>query len=165
MRVPIRKGGKYSRNEQDPFLTLEKFNDLKLKLDQLKKKLPKAIAEVKRLSEMGDFSENAAYGLAKGRLRGMNQAILDLERQIKQAQIIKTVRNSSRVQLGNKVTVEVNGKQKEYLILGSVEANPENNIISYNSPIGVALFGRQVGEIVEYLAAGKRVECKIIKIQ
>jgi len=62
MRVPIRKPGKYTHLKPDPNLTEGKFNELKKKLERLKADQPDAIAEVRRLAEMGDFSENAAGG-------------------------------------------------------------------------------------------------------
>lgn len=165
MRTPIRKAGKYTGYKPDPFLTLGKLNEIKNKLRQLKQNLPLAIAEVKRLGEMGDFSENAAYAMAKGRLRGMNQRILELEDQLKQAQVIEPSKNSGKVQLGSRVTVEIEGEQKTYLILGSAETNPKENVISHRSPIGAALVGYQAGDRVTYLSAAKLVDCKILKIE
>ncbi|MFH0814829.1 MAG: hypothetical protein V1902_01950, partial [Candidatus Falkowbacteria bacterium] len=79
MRVPTRRAEKNIKNTFDPFITQTKFDELKIKLEKLKKSQPTAISEVQRLAEMGDFSENAAYQMAKGRLRGINQRILELE--------------------------------------------------------------------------------------
>jgi len=113
---------------------------------------------------MGDFSENAAYQMAKGRLRSLNQRIFDLEEQLKLAIIIKPSLNKNQVQLGDKVTVKMAGRQKTYLILGSSEINVKNNIISHNSPIGSALMGKKVGDTVKIQLANNEVEFKIIKI-
>ncbi len=164
MRVPIRKGGEFTRIIPDPYLTAGKFNELKEILKQLKASLPQAIEEVKRLAEMGDFSENAAYQMAKGRLRSLNQRLLDLEEQLKLAIIIKPSFNKNQVQLGDKVTVKTAGQQKTYLILGSSEINVKNHIISHNSPIGSALMGKKVSDIVKIQLANNEVEFKIIKI-
>ncbi len=60
--------------------------------------------------------------------------------------------------------MEVNGEQKEYLILGSAETNPKRNIISHNSPLGSTLIGRKVGDKVKVQLKEKEVEYKIIKI-
>src|SRR3990167_7487825 len=119
MRLPIRKPGKYARLKPDQYLTQAKYDELKAGLEKLKIRRPRAAEEVKRLAEMGDFSENAAYQIAKGRLRGMNQKILDMEEHLKRAVIIEPVKNSATVQLGSRVTVEVEGQQKTFLILGS----------------------------------------------
>jgi len=165
MRVPIRKPSKYTHLKPDPNLTEEKFNEIKNKLERLKKfSRPHAIEEVKRLAEMGDFSENTAYQMAKGRLRGINQTILDLEDHVKRAVIIAPMGNVETVQLGSKVTIEIGGIKKTYLILGSSETNPSEGVISHNSPIGSALMGAKVGDKVVIQLMKKRVECVIIKI-
>ena len=84
---------------------------------------------------------------------------------LKHANIIKTNLNTDKVRLGHKVTAEINGQEKTFQILGSSETNPGSGIISQNSPIGDALLGERVGEIVEIkLANGKTVTYKIIKI-
>ena len=122
-------------------------------------------AEVSRLAELGDFSENVEYQLAKGKLRGVNSIISKLENQIKNAVIIKPKNNTGIVQLGNKVTVLVQNQQKTYRILGSAETNPKKGIISQNSPLGIALLGKKVGDTVDIGFKEKIVEYKIIKIE
>jgi len=166
MRTPIRKPGKYTNLPRDPNLTAAKFDDLKQELERLKTvKQPRAILEVKRLAEMGDFSENAAYSIAKGRLRGINDRIVELTEYLKRTVIIQPSKNSGVVQLGSTVTVEINGRQKTYTILGSSETDPTSGVISHKSPVGAALMGRRVGDTVEIQLAGKRVEVKIVRIK
>lgn len=164
MRVPTRRSEKYPRPKPDPHLTEGKFNELKNKLEKLKKSRPYAIEEVKRLALMGDFSENFAYQMAKGRLRSINQRILEIEDHLNRAIIIKPVKNLETVQLGTKVTIEVFGRQETYLILGSSETNPSEGIISHNSPVGSALIGHKVGNVVKIKLVNKEIEYKIIKI-
>jgi len=164
MQTPKRKPGKYTNNKPDPYMTQGKFDELKNKLENLKKKQPFAASEVKRLALDGDFSENAAYQIAKGRLRGLNQRILDIENHLKNAMIIKPSK-TGRVCLGSQVTVEVNGKQKTYQILGSSETDPSRGIISHNSPIGSALINKKLGDIVKVKIKDKEVEYKIVKIK
>lgn len=175
MRLPIRKPEKYTHLKPGAHITEAKFNELEEKLAKLNAVRPSLAAEVKRLAEMGDFSENAAYQIAKGRLRGINQKILDIEDHLRRAVIIKPNKNTETVQLGHKVTIEVAGKpphqawrgdkQKTYLILGSTETNPQMGIISNSSPIGSALMGRKIGDKVKIKIAGVEVEYKIIKIK
>jgi|SRR3989344_2738430 len=165
MRVPIRKPGKYTHAKLDAHLTEEKFNELKRKLNHLKTvSHPQAAVEVTRLAEMGDFSENAAYQMAKGRLRGINNRILELEDLINRATLIKPAHNAKTVQLGSTVTVEMGDKQQRYVILGSAEANPAKGIISQHSPIGSALMEHAQGDIIALSLAKKRVTCRIISI-
>lgn len=164
MRVPIRKGGEFTNIIPDPNLTQEKFNELSDKLKRLKSQQPQAIQEVKRLAELGDFSENAAYQMAKGHLRGLNEKIFQLEEHLKAAVIIKPTGNNI-VQLGSKVTIEINGQQKTYLILGSSEIDLKKDIISHNSPIGSSLIGKKQGDVFKINIAAKEVKCAIIKIE
>ncbi len=165
MRVPIRKPGKYTHLKPDPNLTEAKLDELKKKLANLKAAQPEAAMEVKRLAELGDLSENAAYQIAKGRLRSINQRIIDLENHINSARLITRPEGNQVVQLGSEVVIEIRGEQKTYLILGSSETNPAQNIISHNSPIGSALMGHRVGEVVVINLKNGKVDCKIIKIK
>ncbi|MFA6215248.1 MAG: GreA/GreB family elongation factor [Patescibacteria group bacterium] len=165
MRVPIRKPGKYTHLKPDPCLTEEKFNELKDQLAKLKASQPAAADEVRRTAEMGDLSENAAYQIAKGRLRGINQRILDLQDHLNRVVIIKPAKNAEAVELGRRVTIEINGQQITYLILGSEETDPAQGIISHHSPIGSALMGKKTGDAVKINQKNKVIECRIIKVE
>jgi transcription elongation factor GreA len=165
MQTPQRKLGKYAHLKLDPNLTEEKYNELQNKLARLKKNHPAVAAEVKRLAEMGDFSENAAYQIAKGRLRGINQKILDIEDHLKRAVIISRPKNTGIVELGHKVTVETDRQKKTYLILGSSETDPQEGVISHNSPLGSALIGCRVGDIIKMNLKNREVEYKLVLIE
>ena len=165
MQVPRRKSGKYTHLKPDPHLTAAKFTELQDKLDRLKRvSRPPAIEEVRRLAELGDFSENAAYQLAKGRLRAINERILELEDHLKRAEIIEPTADTRTVQLGHRVTIRIAGQQKTYLILGSSETDPLRGVISHHSPIGAALIGRRVGDVVNINTKKQVIECQIVKI-
>jgi transcription elongation factor GreA len=103
--------------------------------------------------------------MAKGRLRGINQRILELEDHLKRAIIINPKEQSELVQLGSTVTINVDGRQKIYQILGSSETNPLTGIISHNSPLGSALLGHRVGDKIKIRGAKKEIEYQIIKIE
>jgi transcription elongation factor GreA len=165
MRVPIRKPGKYTHSKPDPHITMEKQLELRSSLEKLKIARPRAADEVQRLAADGDFSENAAYQYAKGRLRGINQRILDVEDQLRRAIIVQPQANTERVSLGHRVTVETAGRQKTYLILGSAETDPALGIISHLSPLGSALIGKCVRDCVKANLADRDVEYTIIKIE
>lgn len=165
MRTLDRKPGKFGQMKNDPLMTEAKFNELKKKLEGLKKSRPQAAAEVARLAELGDFSENVEYQLAKGRLRSINNRILTLETQLNQAEIIEKPRTSDIVGIGSTVVIERGEKEKTYQILGSSETDPTKGIISHTSPIGAALVGKKIGDKVKILLAnGKEIEYKIIEI-
>ncbi|MCD4694082.1 GreA/GreB family elongation factor [bacterium] len=166
MRVPIRKPGKYTHLKTDPNITEDKYIRLKNELKNLKEiKRPPAIREVKRLALLGDFSENAAYQIAKGKLRGINGRILKIEDRLIRAEIIKKPKGNKFVQLGHFVTIEKSGQEKTYQILGSSETKPGSGTISHLSPLGKSLMGKSIGDIAEIKLPEKSVKYKIIKIE
>lgn len=164
MQVPKRRGGKFTYIKPDPHMTEAKFDEFKKKLAELKAAQPRLAAEVHRLAQLGDLSENAGYQIAKGKLRGVNQKILELEDHLHKAVIIKP-QNTHTVQIGNKVVVEINGEEKTYTILGSSETDPFRGIISHSSPIGSALLGRRAGEIVTFKIKDAETTMRIIEIK
>jgi len=164
MRIPTRRND-FKGYAQDPHMTQSKFNELHDKLERLKKVTRlRLMKEVATHAENGDFSENAAYQIAKGKLRGVNDAIHYLEEHLKKA-IIISKNNSGRIDIGSTVTVEVNGKEKTFTILGSSEVDLSQNIISHSSPIGAALLGKGAGESVIILANDRKVIYKIIEVK
>lgn len=166
MRVPHRKAGKYSYIKIDPRITTKKLSELKSNLKKLKKEIqPKLAAEVKRLSLDGDFSENAAYQMAKGHLRSVNNKILKIEKQIAVADVIKIDKNNNSVQVGSIVSLKSNNKSLQYTILGSLETNPSKGVISYSSPLGKKLMQKKVGDNIEVKLGDKTITYKITKIQ
>lgn len=165
MQVPKRKPGKFSSVKPDPKITQKKHDELIAELEHLIKQRPDLSKEVQRLAAMGDFSENAGYQIAKGKLRGLNYHILEVEDHLRQAIIIGQPSDNNTVQLCNTVTFESNGKKQTYLILGSSETNPDKNIISHNSPLGSALMGHKVGDTVSIMIDNKEVKYKILKIE
>lgn len=151
--------------KRDPLLTQAKFSDLEKKLNHLiKVARPAAAAEVSRLAELGDFSENAEYQLAKGKLRGINSTILLIQSQLNLAEIILPNTQSEVVQIGHTVTFLMDGIEKTYRILGSSETSPRDGSISYLSPIGSALMGRRVGDNITITLASRVAHCVILKI-
>ncbi len=151
MQLPYRKPGKYTHQTRDNILSQQKFEALQKKLDRLYAERPAAAQEVSRLAEMGDFSENVEYQLAKGRLRGINQTILELEAQLNHAQIISPQQDNNRVQIGHTVTIMSDtAEQRSYTILGSAETNPAKGIISHTSPLGNLLLGKKLGETITF---------------
>ncbi len=165
MQIPYRKPGKFAQMKTDPLVTQEKFLELERKLDRLKNvSRPEAAAEVKRLAELGDFSENAEYQLAKGRLRGINSRMLSIEIQLKQVVVIEHQMNG-QVQVGSTVTITDGHKERTYQILGSTETKPGQGIISHNSPVGKALIGHEVGDRVCVRLANKEIEYRIVRVE
>ena len=123
-------------------------------------------AEIKSAKEEGDLSENSAYDeakLAQGFLEGRVQTI---EAQLRDAIIIDENGSSDRVRVGSKVTVDDEEFGEEtYHIVGSAEADPLEGRISNESPIGEALLGAKVGDVVKAATPGGEVVYKVLKIK
>jgi len=165
MRTLNRKSENNDQKPFDPFLLLGKSLEIEKKLKQLKEvSRPKLAQEVSCLAELGDFSENVEYQLAKGKLRRINAKIMILDNQLRQAEIIETPKQFDTIQIGHEVVVEVNGKKKNYQILGSYEADPTKGIISHSSPIGRALLGHIVGDMVKIKPVDREMEYRIVEI-
>ncbi|HZJ41431.1 MAG TPA: GreA/GreB family elongation factor [Patescibacteria group bacterium] len=165
MRVPIRGGDPRLFHKKDYYISPAKYRELEEKLKRMLIKRPIEAIEVKRLAEMGDFSENAGYQLAKGRLRGLNQRILDTEDMLKKAEIIEVNHIVETVQVGHFVTLESKNEKKTYQILGGSESNPNLGIISHLSPLGSALLNKKLNDVVRVGIPGKEKEYKIIMIK
>ena len=165
MQIPKRKAGKFANIPTDYNITKKKFDILKTRLKSLKNKQPEAIKDVERLALMGDFSENAAYQIAKGRLRSINYRIDEIEDFLKHAKIITPSSSTDIVQLGSIVTIENAKKQFVFQILGSSETDPAKGVISQNSPLGKALMGRRIREQIEIIQNNKTIKYEIVKIK
>lgn len=165
MRVPVRKGEIENFKAKDYSLSPAKYQEFKRNLARLLKRRPKEAREVKRLAEMGDFSENVGYQMAKGRLRGLNRKILELEDMIKKADIVIPNNNTNSVQIGHKVSLEIDGVSKMYTILGASESNPAAGVISASSPLGTALLNKKKNEEFDLEINGKNRHYHITKIE
>lgn len=163
----MRKAEKYRRQSRkdDQHITQAAFDQMQEKLERLEGSLPELASEVTRTQEMGDLSENAAYQEAKFTLRRTMGQIENLKQRLKTAIIIKKPASSDTVQIGSIVTIVVNGRQRQYEILGSLESDPTMGRISHLSPIGSALLKHQVGDRVEIKIQNQIVGYEIISIE
>jgi transcription elongation factor GreA len=165
MQTPYRKSDKIPRNKLDAKITDQKFQELTKTLDYLKNQIrPKLITEVKELSTTGDYSENAGYQSAKFKLRQTNSKIDKIEDILKRSDIITINGNNDKVEIGCTVEIEVDDKIKKYQILGSLETDPLNGLISYNSPLGSLLLNKKIGDVAETKINGKIKKYKIKNI-
>ena len=128
---------------------LKKLQD---ELEFLKTEGRSDIAEkIKVARGYGDLSENSEYDDAKNEQAKIEARIVELEAMLKNIEIIKDIKGAAKtVVVGVKVTVydEEFDEEEEYHVVGSTEADPANNKISDESPVGRALIGHKVGDIV-----------------
>ncbi|HEX6218953.1 MAG TPA: transcription elongation factor GreA [Sphingomicrobium sp.] len=112
---------------------------------------PEIVQAIEDARAHGDLSENAEYHAAKERQGQIEATIADIEDQLSRAIIIDpTTLSGNKVVFGATVTLaDEDDKKVKYQLVGQVEADARDGRISYNSPLGRALIGRQVGEDVE----------------
>ncbi len=112
---------------------------------------PAVVQAIEEARAHGDLSENAEYHAAKERQGQIEMAIADLEDKLSRALVIDpTALSGDKVVFGATVTlIDEDEKKVRYQLVGQTEANASVGRISYNSPLGRALIGRQVGEEVE----------------
>jgi transcription elongation factor GreA len=150
------------------YLTPEGKQKLETELQELETKGRKELAErLKHAISMGDLSENADYHKAKedqGFLEGRIQEIKSI---LHHSEIIEQRSKYQEVDIGAQVTIqEENLEPETYHLVGRNEADPRNGRISHESPIGKALLGHKVGEMVEaHLPNGSAVQFKILAIE
>lgn len=127
------------------FFTQEGLNKLDFEIKVLEQSKPYLISELQKASELGDRSENAAYRVAKSKLRQTASRLAYLNK-IKLFAVAVYPLNKNCVAIGHTVKILKDGKEITYKIVGSHEADPANGKISYLSPIGTALINRRVQE-------------------
>jgi transcription elongation factor GreA len=152
---------------QETFLTPEGYKKLEEELEYLKNvRRPEVAAAIHEAKMDGDVSENAGYEEAKRQQGFLEGRIITVETMLRNAVLIETNGASDTVILGSRVTVVEDGFDPEtYTIVGSAEANPGDGRISNESPLGKALMGHRVGDLVSFKAPGGTVEMKLISIE
>jgi transcription elongation factor GreA len=130
---------------------------------------PSVIKEIEIALGHGDLSENAEYTYAKEKQALIETRIRDLQDRISSSEIIDISNRPTpdRVVFGVHVTIQDldTDETKNYQLLGQDEADIANGIISVDSPVGKALIGREVGDVVEVRTPNGVRECEIIDIK
>jgi transcription elongation factor GreA len=147
-------------------LTREGLAELKREYDEIvNSKRPVAVKRLADARELGDLSENSEYAAAKQDLSFMDGRILELEEILHNAKLITNNHAKNMVDVGCHVTITVDGKKEEFMLVGEWEADPKEKKISHESPLGKALMGKKVGEQVEVEAPAGKVMYKILSIE
>src|SRR6185312_3281144 len=148
--------GQEARSVKEVILTPEGFEKLKREIDFLQNDKRREVAERIRIArEFGDIAENAEYDDAKNEQAMLEHKIMQLEERLLSARVItKKEISKDTVSVGATVRVKNMDANKtfEYHIVGSAEANPSENKLSNESPVGKAIMGRKKGDTVEVAA-------------
>ncbi len=155
---------------RDVVLTREGYDKLIHEIEILRTDKRREVAErIKEAREFGDISENAEYDHAKNEQAMLEARISQLEDKLRSATIVDN-RNieTDVVSVGSRVRVkdQKSGKSLAYQIVGSAEADPSENKLSNESPVGRALLGRKRGDLVTVaVPRGPSRKLKITKIE
>ncbi len=149
-------------------MTKEGYEKLKQELDRIiKVERPKNIKDIEEARAHGDLSENAEYHAAKERQGHLDAKKRELEGKLANAQIIDISKLSNeKVVFGSTVLLADtdSGETKKYTLVGQEEADLKKGKISVQSPVGRALIGHKVGDVVTIKTPAKTVEYEIQEI-
>lgn len=152
--------------KKEIFLTPEGFLEIENELNDLKlNKRPEVIQALQEARALGDLSENADYDAARNEQARLEARIKELDYMVERAKIVDNP-NKNVVTVGTTVTIDYvdDDESVEYKVVGSLEADPFNNKISNESPIGSAIMNRKVGEIISVDSPNGAYKVKINKI-
>jgi len=155
--------------EKKTILTYEGLRKLEEELHDLKVNKRKEVAQkIKEAREQGDLSENAEYDAAKDEQRDIEARIEEIDKILKNAEVVlEDEVDVNEINIGCKVRILDMEMQEEltYKIVGSTEANSLKGKISNESPLGRALLGKKVGDVVDVETHGGVIQYKILEIQ
>lgn len=130
-------------------ITQDGKKELEIELTTLKSRRGEIADKIAEARDFGDLSENAEYDSAREEQGIVESRIAEIEDILLNADII-TTKNNTHVHVGSNVSLKSNkGKSVNYIVVGPVEADPIDGKISDESPLGLALMGKAVGEVAE----------------
>lgn len=154
---------------KDVFLTPKGYEELEKRLEYLKVIRRREVAEkIKIAREFGDITENAEYDSAKEEQAMIEGEIFEIERKLRSAKIINEDDvDTSSVNVGCTITLFDFDFSEEitYKIVGTTEADPANNMISNESPVGKAALGKHKGDVIVVDTPGGKSKFKILDIK
>ena len=154
--------------EKEVILTSEGLAKLEQELELLKGVKRREVAErIKQAIEFGDISENSEYEDAKNEQAFIEGRIITLEKMLRNAKLIEPMENDTNtVYIGAKIMLKdmEYGDEFEYTVVGSAEADPLKNKISFESPVGKAILGQNKGDTVEVVVPAGKLKYKILEV-
>lgn len=139
---------------------------LKKELEELvNTKRPKLVERLSSARQQGDLTENSDYANAKEELEFLDGRIDELKEVLVTAHVVKGTGKTDGTMVGTKVTLRNNNQTHIFEIVGEWEADPLNKKISHDSPLGIALVGKKVGESIEVEAPAGKISYEILAIE
>ncbi len=149
-------------------LTKEGVEKLRAELEELKDvKRPEVVRQLQEARAQGDLSENADYDAAREAQARTEGRIKEIENILDNYKIIRVTSNDDKVNIGKTIKIKFIERKKEatYKLVGTIEANPAQNLISIESPVGKAVLGTSVGDTVSVrLENGNTFHVEVLEI-
>ena len=146
------------------YVSQEGLERLEGEMAELVGQRPDVIRRIATAREHGDLKENAEYHAAREEQGFLEGRINSLQAKLKVAQVVAPTVRGATVEYGTTVTVELDGEETRMRLVGAAEANIREGRLSAASPVGAALMGRRVGDLVEIITPGGRTAYKILAI-
>ncbi|MEG0324517.1 MAG: transcription elongation factor GreA [Raoultibacter sp.] len=152
--------------DKDFILTQEGKDKLEIELHYLETEKRAEIGErIKVAREFGDISENSEYDDAKNEQGMMEARIAEISHILSEATVVTIPKRSNKVNIGSCVTVDMDGRERVFTIVGGAESDSATGRISNESPVGSALLGHKKGDVIETSGpTGKQIVMTITKI-
>ena len=144
-------------------ITNDGKKELETELTELKGRRGDIAEKIAEARDYGDLSENAEYDAAREEQGLVESRIAEIEDVLLNAEIIKSSK-SSTVSLGSKVELRTGKKTVNYHVVGPVEADPLEGKISNESPIGIALMGKKVGDTATITTPKGDIEYEVVSL-
>jgi transcription elongation factor GreA len=126
---------------------------------------PEVISRIRAAKELGDLKENADYTAAREEQSFLEGRIQALEARLRDSVITEAPAAGEGADIGSRVTVETDGFEAEYTLVGSAEADPKAGRLSVVSPVGKALIGARSGDEVDVETPRGRVAYRVLKVE
>ena|SRR3990167_6777243 len=152
--------------KNEVLFTKEGLEELKTEYDKLvNKQRPAILEELQSARSLGDLSENSMYHAARERQSFIEGRIREVEELLKKAKVSKTSsKKGGQIGLGKRVTLEIQKKKIDFHIVGPEEVDTAKNKISHESPLGSALMGRGIGDLIDVQTPSGKMQYKVIDI-
>lgn len=154
-----------NKEDKQIFVTAGGLSKIKKELVELKGTRRKEVAKrIQSARELGDITENSEYDAALEEQAFVEGKISEMEEVLRGAQVINKNEAHGAVIVGSKVRVHLEGGEHDFEIVGELEADPRQNKISHQSPLGQALLGKKSGDFVVVSAPVGKLKYKIVKV-
>lgn len=156
----------FMTDDNTQYISAEKLEALKAEFKELREVRTRDLAKrIDDARQMGDLSENAEYHAAREELSWVQSRIKELEFILQNAEVIVTNGTGAKtISIGARILVRVNGKEKEYAIVGGQEADPAMGKISNESPLGLSFLGKKKGDKISVMVPAGVQEYEILEI-